>query len=240
MQLWERTEGLPVRRHYHKKLRHRIRVPARSLRDGGLRGRRPTPAMHSARKRHRPPGGRSLPVPAPGETARRADSAGSADGEFGRILLFPLEVVHSRRDRGPAATDRRSFRRWAQGRPQPRAETLALQSNLPFRRSIASHGASTPGFMRNVAREFGAEFYLTGAVRYAGNQVRRIDAACAQRRLRSACGQIASTPPSTTSSRPRPSFPEDRPGAARANGAQCRSLQTGSRSSSMDPPTTPA
>jgi serine/threonine-protein kinase len=174
VQLWERSEGLPVRRQYHKKLgsvyAYRRELEgwwiARSALSSGCGQRleeapvpkRPVVSIASAA--------------APAETARHADSAEPADAEYGRIILFPLEVVHSRRDRGPL---QQIVDRFAGGLKDDlnlelgrlRFNPICLSSG-----ALPAHGTSTPAFMRNVAREFGAELYLTGAVRYAGNEVR--------------------------------------------------------------------
>jgi TolB-like protein len=171
VQLWERSEGLPVRRQYHKKLgsvyayRRELEAwwIARSARSSG----------YAQRSEEAQTGKRSVAsATSRGESARRADAAEPSDGESGRILLFPLEAVHSKRDRGPL---QQIVDRFAGGLKDDINLELTRVRFHPICLStgaLLSHGASTPGFMRNVAREFGAEFYLTGAIRYAGNEVR--------------------------------------------------------------------
>jgi TolB-like protein/Flp pilus assembly protein TadD len=164
VQLWEKSEGLPVRRQYHKKLgsvyAYRRELEnwwmARSARSSGY-GVRMDEADEGASGVHP-----KAPAPA----------APAPESEHGRILLFPLEVCHSRRDRGPL---QQIMDRFTGGLKDDltvelkrcRVDPVCLASG-----ALPSQGVSTPSFLRNVAREFGADTYLTGTVRYAGNQVR--------------------------------------------------------------------
>jgi TolB-like protein/Flp pilus assembly protein TadD len=172
VQLWERSEGLPVRRQYHKKLGS-VYAYRREL-EGWWIARSALSSGYAQRPEEGPK--RPLPavttVAAPTDTARPADAAESAEVAYGRILLFPLEVVHSRRDRGPL---QQIVDRFAGGLKDDLNLELGRLRFNPICLSngtLPAQGASTPAFMRNVAREFGAELYLTGAVRYAGNEVR--------------------------------------------------------------------
>ena len=108
----------------------------------------------------------------PSKAALHAHSAEPADGEFGRILVFPLEVVHCMRDRGPLQQMVDCFAGGLKDDLNHELRRLRFHPIYLSTGALPSHRASTPAFMRNIAREFGAEFYLIGAIRYAGNQVR--------------------------------------------------------------------
>jgi TolB-like protein len=170
VQLWERSEGLPVRRHYHKK-HGTVYAYQRELEKWWNARSAPSsgyePRSEEAQTARRP----VASVAAPAETARHADSAEPADGELGRILLFPSEVVHSSRDRGPLQQIVDGFAGGLKDNLSLELRRLRFRAICLSTGALPSNGASTPGFMRNIAREFGAEFYLTGAIRYTGNQV---------------------------------------------------------------------
>lgn len=100
MQLWEKSEGLPVRRQYHKKLGsvypYRRELEswwlARLARASGFAAR----ADELATAIPRPGFG----VVASQTAAASTEAKQSSQIELGRILVFPLEVVHLRCDRG--------------------------------------------------------------------------------------------------------------------------------------------
>jgi TolB-like protein/Flp pilus assembly protein TadD len=171
VQLWERSEGLPVRRHYHKKV-GTVYAYRQDLERWWMARSAPSPGHAQHPEEAQTANWPVASVAAPGETARHAHSAEPADGEFGRILVFPLEVAHCVRERGPL---RQMVDCFAGGLKDDLNHELGRLRFNPIYLStgaLPSHGASAPGFTRNIAREFGAEFYLAGAVRYAGNQVR--------------------------------------------------------------------
>ncbi len=161
VQLWEKSEGLPVRRQHHKKLgsvyayRQELEAwwVARS-------------AIHA---------GYSRPVDVSGLSfkARPAPATETYDNaESPRILSFPCEVIHSPLDRGPL---RRIVDRFAEGlRDDLVLELRRLEFHpiiLPCK-SLPSPGTSTLGLMKNIAREFEAEILLSVSIRYSGNRVR--------------------------------------------------------------------
>jgi TolB-like protein/tetratricopeptide (TPR) repeat protein len=153
VQLWEKNEGLPVRRQHHNKLGS-VYAYRREL-EGWWIARSALSAS-------------SGPRPAPS----RANTLQHEDAERGRLLLFPLEVVHSRRDRGPL---QQIVNRFAGGLRDDINHELSRSRFDPVCLTTVAlplHGNSTPGFMRDIAQEFRAECYLLGVVRYAGNLVR--------------------------------------------------------------------
>lgn len=163
VQLWEKSEGLPVRRQYHKKAgsvyayRHELEgwwiARSASLAGYGKSSETPIPRF-KAKKVHAP-------------EKSEVDS-----GEFCRILAFPFHVIHSPLDRGPL---RNIVERFAEGLGNDLAlELMRLRFHsiiLPAR-AIPSAGTSTLGLMKSAAREFEADVLLTGSIRYSGNQLR--------------------------------------------------------------------
>src|SRR5579859_3857291 len=161
VQLWEKSEGLPVRRQYHKKLgsvyayRQELETwwIARSAMHAGY-GRPAHTAAETVK---------SKPVP----MQALPDSPAAA-----RILALPFEVIHSPLDRGPL---RQIVDRFAEGlKDDLIVELRRLQFHpiiLPFK-ALPSPGTSTLGLMRNLAREFEADVLLSVSIRYSGNQVR--------------------------------------------------------------------
>jgi serine/threonine-protein kinase len=164
VQLWEKSEGLPVRRQYHKKLgsvyayRQELEAwwVARSAMQAGY-GR--TEDTTKAELPYEPR--KAVPV-----------SKAPPDLELSRMLAFPLAVIHSPLDRGPM---RQIVERFAEGlREDLVLELMRLQYHLiilPFK-DLPSPGTSTLGLMKNIAREFKAEIFLSGSIRYSGNQLR--------------------------------------------------------------------
>jgi TolB-like protein len=163
VQLWEKSEGLPVRRQYHKKAgsvyayRHELEAwwIARSALLAGY--------------------GKSSEPPIPqckAKTVHPPEKSEVDNSEFCRILAFPFHVIHSPLDRGPL---RNIVERFAEGLGNDLAlELMRLRFHpiiLPSR-AIPSLGTSTLGLMKNAAREFEADVLLTGSIRYSGNQVR--------------------------------------------------------------------
>jgi len=161
VQLWEKSEGLPVRRQHHKKL-------------GSVYAyRQELEAWWVARSAIHAGYGRPADVSGPSFTARPAPAAETHDSaESPRILALPFEVIHSPLDRGPL---RQIVDRFAEGlRDDLVLELRRLEFHpiiLPFK-SLPSPGTSTLGLMRNIAREFEADILLSVSIRYSGNQVR--------------------------------------------------------------------
>jgi TolB-like protein/tetratricopeptide (TPR) repeat protein len=163
VQLWEKSEGLPVRRQYHKKAgsvyayRHELEDwwIARSAALAGY-GKSPEPAIPSAKAK----------------TIQAPERSDMDCAEFCRILAFPFDVIHSTLDRGPL---RSIVERFAEGLGNDLAfELMRLRFHpiiLPSK-AIPSPGTSTLGLMKNAAREFEADVLLTGSIRYSGNQAR--------------------------------------------------------------------
>ncbi len=173
VQLWEKSEGLPVRRQYHKKAgsvyayRHELEAwwIARSaaIAGYGKSSEPPTPSV------------KATAIRAPEKSNPEKSDPGKSDSdsaEFCRILAFPFDVIHSPLDRGPL---RNIVERFAEGLANDLAlELMRLRFHpiiLPSK-SIPSAGASTLGLMKNAAKEFEADILLVGSIRYSGNQVR--------------------------------------------------------------------
>lgn len=167
VQLWEKSEGLPVRRQYHKKLgsvyayRHELEAwwIARSAMQAGYGKPAETCGESDLSRQSKKPKHASMP--------RLPEEI-----ELSRILAFPLEVIHSPLDRGPM---RQIVGRFAEGlRDDLVLELMRLQFNpiiLPLK-GLPAPGTSTLGLMKNIAKEFEAEILLTGSIRYSGNQLR--------------------------------------------------------------------
>jgi serine/threonine-protein kinase len=168
VQLWEKSEGLPVRRQYHKRLgsvyayRQELEAwwVARSAAQAGYGSTASAPDK-PAELSHAPTRLEPASVPRRGE-----------DKEFLRILAFPFEVIHSPLDRGPM---RQIVERFAEGlRDDLVLELMRLQFHpiiLPLK-GLPSPGMSTLGLMKNIAKEFSTEILLSGSIRYSGNQLR--------------------------------------------------------------------
>jgi TolB-like protein/tetratricopeptide (TPR) repeat protein len=164
VQLWEKSEGLPVRRQYHKKLgsvyayRQELEAwwVARS-------------AMQAGYGRPTDPGGE---VRASNSDMPASVSTPPVGTALSRILAFPFEVIHSPLDRGPM---RQIVERFAEGlRDDLVLELMRLQFHpiiFPLK-GRPSPGTSTLALMKNVAREFEAETLISGSIRYSGNQLR--------------------------------------------------------------------
>jgi TolB-like protein len=164
VQLWEKSEGLPVRRQHHKKAgsvyayRHELEAwwIARSAMLAGY-GKASEPRSPSFK---------------PKTVHAQERSEEEDNSEFCRILAFPFDVIHSPLDRGPL---RNIVERFAEGLGNDLVlELMRLRFHpiiLPSR-AIPSPRTSTLGLMKNAAQEFEADVLLTGSIRYSGNQVR--------------------------------------------------------------------
>ena len=163
VQLWEKSEGLPVRRQHHKRAgsvyayRHELEswwiARSAAIAGYGKSSERPIPSV-KARTVHAP------------------EKSEIDNADFCRILAFPFDVIHSPLDRGPL---RSIVERFAEGLANDLAlELMRLRFHpiiLPAK-AIPSPGTSTFGLMKNAAKEFEADVLLTGIIRYSGNQVR--------------------------------------------------------------------
>ena len=170
VQLWEKGEGLPIRRQYHKKLgsvyAYRRELESwwatRSARASGLS---PRPGESQA----------GWPHPSPGVGASHPPLTASdrlVERDLGQVLVFPLEAIHSRQDKGPLQDIVDRFTGGLKDDLLLELRRRGLDPICLSANALPAHGVSTASFLRNTAREFGADFYLTGTVRYAGNQVR--------------------------------------------------------------------
>ena len=163
VQLWEKSEGLPVRRQHHKKAgsiyayRHELEAwwIARS-------------AMLAGYQKSSPPPNPSCGAEAAGAPAQR----GMDSGEFCRILAFPFQVIHSPLARSSLHS---LVERFAAGLGNDLGlELMRLRFHpiiLPSR-SVPCPGMWSFGLMKNAAKEFDADMLLTGSIRYSDNQVR--------------------------------------------------------------------
>jgi len=158
VQLWEKSEGLPVRRHLHRKLGS-VYAYRRELEQWW--------AMRSARGVSY-----ALQVEAAPAVPKSEGSIQSAKPDLVRILIFPFEVADLQRRR---ESFQRSLSGFAEGLQEDLLMELRRIQCAPIRlagSALPAHGTPTANFLRNTAREFQAEFYLTGTIRRAGSQVR--------------------------------------------------------------------
>jgi serine/threonine-protein kinase len=158
VQLWEKGEGLPVRRQHHKKLgsvyAYRQELEAWwAARSAVLAGTAEVSAIPEKRRR---------PVLV-------ADADG---GECCRIVTAPFEAIHSPLDRGPL---RQIVEKFAEGlKSDLVVELVKLGFGpilLPLRNALFP-ATSMQEMMKHTAREFGAELLLNGSIRYSGNHIR--------------------------------------------------------------------
>ena len=158
VQLWEKSEGLPVRRQHHKKLgsvyAYRQELEAWWVSRSAIHAG-PSVAVISCEKYN---AASNSPVD---------DSAGRC-----RIITVPFEAIHSPLDRGPL---REIVERFAEGLKNDLVvELVRLQFRpiiLPMKTS-SSPATSMMNLMKFAAREFGADLLLNGSIRYSGNHVR--------------------------------------------------------------------
>jgi TolB-like protein len=161
VQLWEKHEGLPVRRQHHKKLgsvyAYRAELErwwiARSAMDAGY-GKPPPGAQLAAMR----------------ETSVLAPEAPSTG--FPHLLALPFEVIHSNSDRGSTRQTIDSFAGGLRDDLIVELGRLKLYpTNLPVK-SIPSPGTFTLTFLKALAKQFSADILLTGTIRSAGSQIR--------------------------------------------------------------------
>ena len=159
VQLWEKNEGLPVRRQHHKKLGSVYAYRAELERWWIARS-----TMNSGYNKFLA----GQPPVASKVTARQPESLST---EIPHLLALPFEVIHSAADRGAM---RQTIDHFATGlRDDLIVELSRLKlypTSLPAK-SMPS-GASTLTFMKRLASEFMADVLLSGTVRSAGTQIR--------------------------------------------------------------------
>jgi TolB-like protein/Tfp pilus assembly protein PilF len=161
VQFWEKREGLPVRRHHHKKLgsvyAYRFELEqwwiARSAMENSSRPPeqpevREVNAKHSVNPRQ----------------------GGEAPERF-RVLTMPLEVSR-------VSTDSREIvqmiDRFAEGlRDEFVVELHRLEVDpiVLAIRELPSPGSSTPALMKTIAKEFSVDALLCGSLRHSGGQI---------------------------------------------------------------------
>ena len=159
VQLWEKNEGLPVRRQLHKKLGS-VYAYRRELEEWWI-------ARSAINTGYRPaPEG---PCP----HRRKVEPVQEyTDSDLPRILVLPFDVTHPVHERGLV---RQNVERFAEGlREDLVIELRRLSLNPIFLpgKTASFPEMSSPVFMKNMAKEFGASFVVTGSVRYSGNQAR--------------------------------------------------------------------
>jgi TolB-like protein len=159
VQLWEKNEGLPVRRQLHKKLGS-VYAYRRELEEWWI-------ARSAINTGYRPaPEG-------PCSNRRRVERVQEyTDSDLPRILFLPIEVTHSAHERGLV---RQNVERFAEGlREDLVIELRRLSLNPIFLpgKTVSFPETSSLAFMKNMAKEFAASFVVTGSVRYSGNQAR--------------------------------------------------------------------
>jgi TolB-like protein/tetratricopeptide (TPR) repeat protein len=161
VQLWEKSEGLPVRRQHHKKL-------------GSVYAyRQELEAWWIARSSIQNGSGRTADLPGPAARGKRMAAAESADGaDCPTILVLPFEAFHSSLDRG---TLRQMVERFADGlRSDVVLELVRLKFHpviLPIK-NYSFQPTSAVDLKKQLAQEVEADLVLTGSIRYSGDQVR--------------------------------------------------------------------
>ena len=158
VQLWEKSEGLPVRRQRHKKLgsvyAYRHELEAWWASRSAVRAGPAEPLIAKEKPRD------SLAAPV-------IEPAGGY-----RIITVPFEAVLSGLDRG---TFRHIVEEFAEGLNNELViELVQLKYRpviLPCRNAHSPVNATIER-MRQMARELGADLFLSGSIRYAGSQVR--------------------------------------------------------------------
>jgi TolB-like protein/exonuclease VII small subunit len=158
VQLWEKSEGLPVRRQHHKKL-------------GSVYAyRRELEAWWAARSAvHATSSGIHNPQNAHGISATaRADDR----HDICRIITATFETIHSPLDRGPL---QQIVEKFAEGLKNDLVVELVKRRLrpiiLPVRMS-PSPVTCTLELMKHTAAEFGGALLLNGSIRYSSNHVR--------------------------------------------------------------------
>jgi TolB-like protein/tetratricopeptide (TPR) repeat protein len=159
VQLWEKHEGLPVRRHQHRKLGSVYAYRAELERWWAARS-----AMRAgtdAATAGVPTAAERAPAPNPESLAGKP-----------HVLVLPFEAVRSNSD---STSMRQAIDRFGVGLQDDLVVELSrlkmYSTNLPSR-AMPQMDAPTPTFMKTLAAEFAAEMVLTGAIRLVGNQVR--------------------------------------------------------------------
>lgn len=162
VQLWEKSEGLPVRRQHHKKL-------------GSVYAyRQELEAWWIARSNIQSGSGRAADLPGPQVRARQAKEAAltSDEADPSKILVLPFEVIHSPLERG---LPKQNVERFADGlRSDVVLELVRLQFHpviFPITK-CSCDAASAADLKQQLALEFKADLVLTGSLRYWNNQVR--------------------------------------------------------------------
>lgn len=156
VQLWEKNEGLPVRRQVHQKSGS-VYAYRRELEDWWIA----RSAIHTGYR----------PASEPCSHHRGSERVPEyAEPGLPRILVLPFEVTHSLHERGLV---RQNVERFAEGL---REDLVIKLRGLGFHpiflpvKAVSFPETSSLVFMKNMAREFAASFVVTGSVRYSGNQ----------------------------------------------------------------------
>jgi TolB-like protein len=158
VQLWEKSEGLPVRRLHHRKLGS-VYAYRRELEDWWAKRSANRTGLAPALDDALSEGNLESPPAPPGPS-------------MGRILLFPFEAAEFRQDRVRTKQITQAFSDCLQDELLLEFCRVPCEPVCLTTRSFPVHGPSTAAFFRNTAREFGAEFYLTGTLRSVERQLR--------------------------------------------------------------------
>lgn len=170
VQLWEKTEGLPVRRQVHQK-RGSVYAYRRELEAWWI-------ARSAISSRCR--------LASESTWSGRAANAQERASEVPRILVLPFAMIQSAPERGSL---RQTIKRFGEGlRKDLVTELRRLRIQLIFLpvKAVPSPGTWTLGFLENMAKQFSASFLVTGNIRYSGTQasvsvqlIRGEDSTCA-------------------------------------------------------------
>jgi TolB-like protein len=157
VQLWEKSEGLPVRRQHHKKLGS-VYAYRQELEEWWAARSAVQPGSSNAAR---------LPI-----SERVASPPLIEAPDCLRILTAHFDAVHSPLDRGPL---RQIMEKFADGlRHDLVLELVRLHFHpvvLPISACVIP-GLSTLDSMKSAATKCGTNLLLAGSIRYSGNQVR--------------------------------------------------------------------
>ena len=161
VQLWEKSEGLPVRRQHHKKL-------------GSVYAyRQELEAWWMARSTMQGMSGKAADLPGPPSIKRPCASPEAANCcDPSKILAAPFEVIHSPLDRGPLKQIVERFAEGLQSDVVHELVRLQFHPVIPPIKNPSQQAVQDNIFRPKLTEEFDAGFILNGCVRYSGNRVR--------------------------------------------------------------------
>jgi len=163
VQMWEKKEGLPVRRQQHGKL------------GSVFAFRRELEQWWVGRSSVNPAADPKHVAPIDSMVMGKTVFAQADDGRTSRrVLSLPFELIHPQPDRNAV---RQSITCFGEGlRAELNVELGRLKLHpivLPVK-SLPSPGTASASFLRTITREFSVGFLLCGTISYVGDRVRII------------------------------------------------------------------